>query len=80
MNYQGGSMFAGNDLEKLHEFKVKNYYNRAVVKKQEIVLEEKKSEIKEETTSEVALDQTFNSDSYQGQVESAENYPQQYPG
>ena len=30
MNYQGGSMIAGNELEVLHEFVVKNYANKEV--------------------------------------------------
>ena len=32
MNYQGGSIISGSDLEVLREFTVKNYYNREAVK------------------------------------------------
>ena len=33
MTYQGGSMFAGNTLEKLHEIEVKNNYTELLAKK-----------------------------------------------
>ena len=33
MTYTGGSMFAGNTLEKLHEIEVKNYYGVLMAKK-----------------------------------------------
>ena len=33
MTYQGGSMYAGNTLEKLHVIEVKNYYGEILAKK-----------------------------------------------
>jgi hypothetical protein len=41
MTYQGGSLLAGNNLEKLHEIKVKNYYSKQHAKR---LLEEQKQE------------------------------------
>ena len=41
MKYQGGSMISGNNLERLQEFEVKNYYRTKLARKK---LEEKKQE------------------------------------
>ena len=43
MNYQGGSMITGNDLEKLHEFTVRNYYNRADSSRRASIMAQKKA-------------------------------------
>jgi hypothetical protein len=40
MKYQSGSVISGNNLEKLHEFEVRNYYRTKLARKK---IEEQKA-------------------------------------
>ena len=51
MVYQGGSLLAGNNLEKLHEIKVKNYYAKQHAKR---LLEEQKQEAQKAAVTETS--------------------------
>lgn len=65
MNYQGGSMIAGNDLEVLHEFTVRNYLNQVKPANQARLpsqLDKVIEEVKGEEAQVTNLDATFTSD------------------